>query len=363
MKSKRRSINNLISRPFQKQPKIGKAPGSVIYLGKRRGEKFRVSLMHYNEAEITEEPLEKVEAFVLSPTSRGVNWFNIKGLSNTEEVETLGKSFGLSALTLEDIVNTDQRPKMDHLDDHLFVVVKMIYPGDVNQFHIEHVAIVLLRDTVLLFQEVEEDVFEGVRERIRSSYGRIRNRKADYLLFALLDAIVDQYFIVMELMGNKIEQLEEKVYEKPNADLIHEIQALKKEVLELRKHIRPVKELVNQLIHIENSLIAEDTRPFLRDILDHCNEIQDNIDLYREMSVSLMEIYMSNMSNKMNEVMKVLTIMASIFIPLTFIAGIYGMNFQYMPELHERYAYPMVLGVMALMVIVMLIYFKRKDWL
>lgn len=363
MKKTRRSLNNLITRPFQKHQKIGKAPGSVIYLGKRKGEKFRVSLTFYNASELSEEPLEKAEAFVLSPVSTGVNWFNIKGLSNTEDVENLGKSFGLSALTLEDIVNTEQRPKMDYLDDYLFVVVKMIYPGEDNNINIEQVALVLLRNTVLVFQEVEQDVFEGVRERIRSAYGRIRNRKADYLLFALLDAIVDQYFIVLELVGNRIEMLEERVYSEPNTDLLYEIQKMKKEVLELRKHIRPVKELINQLIHVDNSLIAQDTKPFLRDILDHCNEIQDTIDLYREMSVSLMEIYMSNMSNKMNEVMKVLTIMASIFIPLTFIAGIYGMNFQYMPELHEPYGYPVVLVIMGVMVAGMLIYFKRKGWL
>lgn len=363
MKKHKNGFNKVLSRPFKRHQKIGKAPGTVIYLGKRKGERFQVSLMHYSRAEFTEEFLEKGEVFVLAPGASGVNWFNIKGLSNTDQVEGLGQSFGLNSLTLEDIVNTDQRPKMDHFEDYLFLVVKMIYLDNSGNINVEHVALVLLKKTVLLFQEVEKDVFEGVRERIRSAYGRIRNREADYLLFALLDAIVDQYFIVMEHVGNRVEQLEEQVYNKPRSEMVYEIQALKKEVLELRKNIRPVKELVNQLIHLDNPLISAETKPFFRDILDHCNEIQDTIELYREMTMSLMEIYMSTMSNKMNEVMKVLTIMASIFIPLTFIAGIYGMNFKYMPELEHPYGYPVVLGVMFTMVVVMLIYFRRKNWL
>ncbi|WP_224490485.1 magnesium/cobalt transporter CorA [Robertkochia flava] len=363
MIKKRNAINKVIGRPFKRHSKIGQAPGTVIYLGKRKDEKFEVTFTHFSPEEYTEISMERPEAFVPAPGNNGVNWFNIKGLSNTQEVDAFGRSFGLIPLTLEDIVNTDQRPKLDYFDDYLFVVLKMIYLDDTNNINVEHVALVLLRKSVLLFQEVEKDVFEGVRERLRGSFGRIRSRLADYLLFALLDAIVDQYFIVMEHVGNRVEALEEKVYNHPKSDTVYEIQALKKEVLELRKNIRPVKELINQLINLDHPLISEDTRPFYRDILDHCNEIQDTIDLYREMSMSLMEIYMSNMSNKMNEVMKVLTIMASIFIPLTFIAGIYGMNFRYMPELEYTYGYPIVIGVMVLMVILMLIYFRKKNWL
>ena len=363
MTKKKSTFRKAIRKPFQRHPKIGQAPGSVIYLGKRKGEKFQVTLTSYSPEEFTEQVVEGLEAFVPAPGNNGVNWFNIKGLSNTAQVESLGKSFGLTPLTLEDIVNTDQRPKADHFDDYLFVVLKMIYPDNSGNVNVEHVALVLLKKTVLLFQEVEKDVFDGVRDRIRNTYGRIRSRGADYLLFALMDAIVDQYFIVLDHVGTRIEELEERVYNHPKSDLVYEIQAIKKEVLELRKNIRPVRELINQLINLDHPLIDDTTKPFFRDIQDHCHEIQDTIELYREMSMSLMEIYMSNMSNKMNEVMKVLTIMASIFIPLTFIAGVYGMNFKYMPELNYTYGYPIVLGVMFVMVVGMLLYFHKKNWL
>lgn len=349
-------------KPFKRTSKIGKAPGSVIYVGKRKGEKFRVSLTLYDRETYTEALPENRDG-VTSDKASGVRWYNVKGLSNTQEVEDFGRSFGLTPLTLEDIVNTEQRPKADHLEDYLFVVLKMIYLDQTGNIHVEHVAFVLLPGTVLLFQEVEKDVFDGVRERLRNAYGRIRQRGADYLLFALLDAVVDQYFLVLEHIGNKVEILEEKVVNQPRQETVNEIQVLKKEVLELRKNIRPVKELINQLVHLEHALISEETKPFFRDIMDHCNEIQDNIDLYREMTMNLMEMYMSSMGNKMNEVMKVLTIMASIFIPLTFIAGIYGMNFRYMPELDEPMGYPLVLTIMGALVIVMLLYFRKKKWL
>lgn len=350
-------------KPFKRTSKIGKAPGSVIYVGKRKGEKFRVSLTLYDRESYSEQVPESLSRWVPDMADTGVRWFNIKGLSNTQEVEAFGRSFGLSPLTLEDIVNTEQRPKADHLEDYLFVVLKMIYLDEVGNIHVEHVALVLLPGTVLLFQEVEKDVFDGVRERLRNAYGRIRQRRADYLLFALLDAVVDQYFLVLEHIGNKVESIEEKVVNHPKQETVNEIQALKKEVLELRKNIRPVKELINQLVHLDHPLISEETKPFFRDIMDHCNEIQDNIDLYREMTMNLMEMYMSSMGNKMNEVMKVLTIMASIFIPLTFIAGIYGMNFRYMPELDEPMGYPGVLAIMGALVIAMLLYFRKKKWL
>ncbi|MBL7473540.1 magnesium/cobalt transporter CorA [Robertkochia sediminum] len=357
-------ITETLRRPFRRHSKIGQAPGSVIYLGKRKEGKFQVTLTYYSEGEYSEKVTE--EKFVMPPEKgipNGVRWYNVKGLFETKQVEAMGRSFGLNPLTLEDIVNTDQRPKVDHFDNYLFVVIKMIYLDPSGNINVEHVALVLLESEVLLFQEVEKDVFDGVRVRLRNAYGRIRQRSADYLLFALLDAVVDEYFLVIEHLGNKVEDLEEKVYNHPKPETVHEIQALKKEVLELRKNIRPVKELISQLINLEHPLIKDETKPFLRDIQDHCNQIQDSIDLYREMTMSLMEMYMSSMSNKMNEVMKVLTIMASIFIPLTFIAGIYGMNFTYMPELQHPLGYPLVLTVMGVLVVGMLIYFRKKRWL
>lgn len=362
--TKLNGINESLRRTFRRHSKIGQAPGAVIYIGKRREGKFQVALTSYGTHHYGENVFDQ-----WSPSNKGekdqsvVAWYNVKGLSDTKNVEGFGRSFGLIPLTLEDVVNTDQRPKVDHFDDYLFVVIKMIYLDDMKNINVEHVALVLQEQTVLLFQEVDKDVFDGVRSRLENSYGRIRQRGTDYLLFALLDAIVDEYFLVLEHIGNNLEALEERVYSHPKPETVHEIQALKKEVLELRKNIRPVKELIGQLLNREHQLIKEETKPFLSDIQDHCNQIQDTLDLYREMSMSLMEMYMSNMSNKMNEVMKVLTIMASIFIPLTFIAGIYGMNFKYMPELEHPMGYPVVLAIMGGLVVVMLLYFRKKKWL
>lgn len=232
-----------------------------------------------------------------------------------------------------------------------------------NELVGEHIAFVLMDKAVVVFQELKEDVFNGLRDRIRTKSGRIRSRGADYLLFALLDAIIDNYFVVLETISAKIEQLEEEVYDNPTPATAREIQDLKKEVLKVRRWISPVKELINRLIESDNPQITKDTKLFLRDLMDHCLEINESLQIYREMSMSLLEMYMSNVSNKMNEVMKVLTIMASIFIPLTFIAGIYGMNFAYMPELQWKYGYFAVLGVMLTLFIVMLIFFKKKRWL
>jgi magnesium transporter len=212
-------------------------------------------------------------------------------------------------------------------------------------------------------QELKDDVFNGVRERIENKSGRIRTRGADYLFFALLDAVVDNYFTVLEHINDTIENLEDEVYDNPTPEVAHKIQDFKKEVLKVRRQIAPVKEIVSRLLETESKLITSDTKLFLRDVQDHCIEINESLQIYREMSMSLMEMYMSNMSNKMNEVMKVLTIMASIFIPLTFIVGVYGMNFDYIPELHWDNGYYIIWGVMILIFIGMLIYFKSKRWL
>jgi magnesium transporter len=221
----------------------------------------------------------------------------------------------------------------------------------------------LFDNTVVVFQETVDNVFGEVIKRIENKFGRIRSRGADYLFFALLDAIVDNYFIVLDDIKNKLELLEEEVYNNPQKESARKIQYLKKEILRIRKWIFPVKELVNRLIQSEHHLITKETKLFLKDTFDHCLEINEDIILYREMSTSLMEMYMTNMSNKMNEVMKVLTVIASIFIPLTFIAGVYGMNFRNMPELQSEYGYYYLWGIFIIVGLGLLIFFKRKDWL
>lgn len=343
--------------------KVGKAPGTVTYMGNREKTKSIVHILEYNTDSLEEESLSDIEEILQRRNSKLTTWINVIGINDEAYIENLGKRFGLNALLLEDAVNTQQRPKIDDYGAYIFGVFKMLYLDGADKIIQEHVAIVLLENTVLVFQELKDDVFGGVRQRIASKQGRVRSRGADYLFFALLDAIIDNYFIVLENIGHKIEVLEDEVYRNPKPEVAQNIQRLKKEVLKVRRWIFPVKELVSRLIDSDNALVTKDTKIFLRDALDHSLEINESIQIYREMSMSLMEMYMSNMSNKMNEVMKVLTIMASIFIPLTFIAGVYGMNFKNMPELEWEYGYYMVWGIMALLFFGMLIYFKKKHWL
>lgn len=348
--------------------KMGKAPGSVIYMGSREGVKSAVNVLEYDVDQMNEmvfdvyrpEDFDKIIAF---KDSEPIAWIDVIGLSDEKLIEQLGNSFNLNPLSVEDAVNTNQRPKIDEYENYIFSVFKMLYLNQNNELVAEHIAIVLMENTVLVFQELKDDVFDGLHERIRNKTGRIRIKGADYLFFALLDAIIDNYFVVLENINTKIELLEEEVYQQPRPEMAQEIQQLKKEILRIRRYIYPVKELISRLIDSEHPLITKDTKLFLRDAMDHSIEINETLQVYREMSMSLMEMYISNISNKMNEVMKVLTIMASIFIPLTFIAGVYGMNFDYMPELHLKYGYFYVWGLMILIFIGLLIYFKRKRWL
>lgn len=364
-----RKISTRIPLPLKKRKhaarkrKLGKAPGTVTYLGTREGTGSRISSIEYSEDVMRRDEIEDVDILKNPVPAGNVQWINVVGLSDEQLMSRLGALSGLNSLVVEDIVNTEQRPKLDEYEDHIFGVFKMLYLTEERNLVKEHVAIVLLKERVYLYQEVELDVFDGVRERIEHKSGRIRSRGADYLFFALLDALVDNYFIVLEHMEDRIDQLEEEVYASPNQHTAAKIQQIRKEILNLRGWISPVRELIARLIQPESDLITKDTRVFLRDILDHANEINETLHIQREMAFSLMDMYMSSVSNRMNEVMKVLTIMASIFIPLTFIAGIYGMNFTNMPELQWKYGYYAALGVMLLLFIIMLMFFKRKGWL
>lgn len=362
MTKKTINLKSAIKKQFRSQRQIGKAPGTITYMGNREDGKYAVTVIDYSEDLFDFQTLTKIEDALTFKEQVNVTWFNVYGLSNEKEIDKLGNYFNINPLVLEDIVNTNQRPKIDEYDDYVFATLKMLYLDKDYEIATEHCAIILCENNVLLFQEIELDVFEGVRDRIKNKYGRIRTRQSDYLFFALIDAIIDQYFVVTENIAAKIDALEEEVYNHPDQATAEKIQKLKKEVLSVRKWVVPVKDLVNRIIESEHHLITKETKLFLRDALDHSIQIHENIQLYRELITNLMEVYMTNMSNKMNEVMKVLTIIATIFIPLTFIAGVYGMNFRNMPELEYRYGYHVVLGLMLVIFIVMVLYFKRKRW-
>lgn len=346
---------------FKKQ--LGQIPGSVIYTGKKEHHKLFIDAFDYNQEYVSEKELQDVEE-CFSFKAGSTTWININGLNHVKAIEKIGAHYQLHPLVLEDIVNISQRPKIDDYGNYLFIVLKMLYYDNKGQMVSEQVSFVLGNDYVLSFQEAEGDVFDSVRDRIRHGKGRIRNMEADYLLYALIDAVVDHYFNVIEILGNKIEDFETDIFSGTvNDDTSLHIQNLKREILRVRRSIFPLREI---LIRIEKEgvrLIQKSTITYYRDIYDHLIQVSDNIDIYREMIWSLMDMYMTTISNKMNEVMKVLTIMASIFIPLTFIAGIYGMNFKYIPELNYRYSYFILWGIMVLIFLGMLFYFKRKKWL
>lgn len=338
-------------------------PGSLIHVGEKKVESVKITVIDYDQDSCVEKVCHDVAeclAFADKPT---VTWINIDGLHDTELINAIGKHFGIHPLVLEDILNTDKRPELEDYVDYIFIILKAIYisPEDA-QINAEQVSLLLCENTVISFQEGGGDPFEFIRERIRSGKGLIRKSGADYLTYALADSVVDNYYIVLEEMGELIEEIEEELVEEPDKDTLREIYELKREMVYLRKYIWPLRELVHKLQISESPLIDSTTKVYIRDLYSHSVQIVDTVESYREMITGMLETYLSVASNRMNEVMKMLTIMASIFIPLTFIAGLYGMNFDNMPELHHKLGYPGVIVVMLLIAGGMIYYFKRKKW-
>ena len=344
--------------------KTGLAPGTVVYVGKKATKDLFIDVFDYNKDYLDEKKLKNIEEAFTYENKETITWINVNGLNHVKEIEKLGKDFELHPLILEDITNTQQRPKLEEHEEYIFVVLKMLYFDKDQNLKFENISFIQGSNYLLSFQEADGDVFDAVRDRLRNSKGRVRSNGSDYLLYALMDAIVDNYFNLMETMGDKIEELEENLFsEKPNKDLIHEIHGLKREILKIRRAVYPLREVVNQIDKVDLSLITEKTQLYLRDLYDHVIQVSESIDIQRELIWSLMDMHMTTISNRMNEVMKVLTIMATIFIPLTFIAGIYGMNFENIPELKFKYGYFVLWGVMIGIFLAMLYYFKRKEWL
>ena len=353
-------------RKFMKKSskKAGLPPGTLVHVGEKKTEKVKISIMAYDEKQVEERvdiPLEACFPFKEKPT---ITWFNITGLHDIGIIEEIGKFFNLHPLLLEDIVHTDQRPKLEDFEDYLFLVVKMLtYDEYQNEVRTEQVSLIIGENFVLSFQEKEGDVFAPVRERIRNAKGRIRKMGSDYLAYALLDAIVDHYFIVLEKIGEKIENLQETVLSQPSPETLQVIQKTKREMIYLRKSVWPLREAISALQRGESTRITEGVTFYLRDVYDHTIQVIDTIETFRDMISGTLDVYLSSVSNKMNEVMKVLTIIATIFIPLTFIAGIYGMNFENMPELKWHWGYLTVWLIMIVAGLLMFLGFKRKKWL
>jgi magnesium transporter len=344
--------------------KAGLPPGTLIHIGEKKTEKIKITIIDYDETHLKEKEIKTVEECFPFKDEPTVTWINIDGLHQVDIIDKIGKHFDVHPLLLEDILNTEQRPKMEDFENYIFVVLKMLSHNEKDkQIRSEQISLILGKNFVISFQESEGDVFNAVRDRIRNGKGRIRKMGADYLAYSLIDAIVDNYFIIIEKLGEKIEDVEEELVINPTSETAKIIHYLKREMIFLRKSIWPLREVVNGLNRGESSLIKETTRIYLRDVYDHTIQIIDTIETFRDMLSGMLDIYLSSISNRMNEVMKVLTIIATIFIPLTFIAGVYGMNFEYMPELKWRWGYFAVWFVMLLMGISMVIYFKRKKWM
>jgi len=344
--------------------KVGLPPGTLVQVEEKKAEKVKISLIDYDEAQFQEKEAATVEECFPFKDKPSVTWINIDGVYQVEVIEKIGAHFGIHPLILEDIMHTVQRPKMEDFEDYIFVVVKMIYYDEKdNEIKAEQVSIILGPNFVISFQEKEGDVFDHVRERIRRNKGRIRKMKPDYLAYALIDTIVDHYFIVLEKLGEKIEGMEEELVTKPTPETLQTIHTLKRELIFLRKSIWPLREVISVLERGELSLIHESTGIYLRDVYDHTIQVVDTLETFRDMVSGMLDIYLSSISNKMNEVMKVLTMIATIFIPLTFIAGIYGMNFKYIPELEWHWGYAAALVLMGIISFGMVLYFRNKKWL
>jgi len=345
--------------------KAGLSPGSFVHIGERLTEKIKITVLDYDEEHVEEKEIVTVSECGQFKNSSAVTWIHINGIHDVPALQEVGTVFGLHPLTLEDILNSDQRPKMEDFCDYIYIVLKAFYSNDgqADEIHSEQISIVLGRTFVVSFQERETDIFRLVRERIRTGKGRLRKSGADYLSYALIDSVVDNYFTILEQVGERIEILEESLVKNPSAEALQAIQTLKREMIFLRKTVWPLREAISSLQRTGCQLFHESTDVYLKDIYDHTIQVIDTIETFRDMLSGILDIYLSSISNRMNEIMKVLTIIATVFMPLTFLAGVYGMNFKYMPELEWHWGYFFIWGIMLVIAIAMLIYFRRRKWL
>lgn len=348
----------------QRSKKAGLSPGTLVHVGEKKVESVRLTYLDYDEQKIEEKHVSAIEQCFPFKETPTVTWINIDGLHDIEMIEKLGREFDLHPLILEDVLNTGQRPKFEDFGKNFFIVLKMLsYDEELHAVESEQVSLIVGANFVISFQERIGDVFEPIRGRIRNNKGRIRKMKADYLAYALVDSVVDSYFAILERVGEKIESMEEELVSEPTENTMQQIHLMKREMILLRRSVWPLRETINGFQRSESDLIGEVTSVYLRDVYDHTIQIIDTIESFRDMVSGMLDIYLSSISNKMNSVMKVLTIIATIFIPLTFVAGIYGMNFESMPELKWKYGYAAVWIVMLAIGAIMLIYFRRKKWL
>jgi len=355
----------MFTRVFKRfSKKAGLPPGEVVFVGEKKVEKVGASFINYNESFYDEGVIEDI-GDCLSVLSKGtVTWINVIGVHDIDVIKKIGEQFKIHSLVLEDIANTEQRPKYENYKDYIYIILKMInYNKETGEVITEHVSLILFSSLVISFQEMEGDVFNNIILRIKQGKGRIRKMGADYLVYALMDALVDGYYVCLEKIGEKIEDVENEIIENPSPELLQAIYKHRNSLVILRRSLWPLRETASNIYREESDLIKDETHIYLRDFYEHTTQAIETVEIYRDMVTGMQDIYMSSVSNKMNEVMKILTIIATIFIPLTFIAGIYGMNFQNMPELGWQWGYPVIILIMTITAGIMITYFIRKKWL
>jgi magnesium transporter len=346
---------------LHQKPRLGRLPGTLVHAPHAAGP-ARVSLFSYSADAVHEQALDTIDESFEFPDKAAVHWINVDGLADVPLLEAVGQRFGLHPLTLEDVLNCSQRPKIEDYGDYEFIVAKSLHLVD-DRLEVEQISLFVGKGWILSFQEAAGDSFEPTRERIRKGRGQIRSSGPDHLAYSLLDSLVDEFFPILERFGERLEKIEEELISYPAPDTLQGIYQMKRDLLGLRRVAWPERDLLSALLRESTPIISEQTKIYLRDCYDHLTQVIDIIETYRELAAGMIDVYLSSLSNRMNEVMKVLTIISTIFIPMTFIAGVYGMNFHYMPELAWRYGYPFSLALMAAVAIGLMVYFKKKNWL
>jgi len=344
--------------------KSGLPPGTPVYVGKKKDEKVKVTCITYEGDIFDEKQVKTIDECFPIKDKPAATWINVDGVHKLDHIENIGKRLKIHPLVLEDIMHTGQRPKMEDFENYLFIVLKMFqYDEKENITKTEQISLILSSNYLVSFQEEQGDVFDLIRERIRTDRGRIRKMGVDYLAYSLIDAIVDNYFMVLEKIGESIEDIEDDMIKNPTPEVLQTIHSLKRELIFLRKSVWPLREVISKLERWDSPIISKSIDIYLRDVYDHTIQVIDALETFRDMLSGMLDIYLTSVSNRMNEVMKVLTIIATIFIPLTLVAGIYGMNFKNMPELDASWGYPMVYVIMLVISVIMVVYFRRKKWL
>lgn len=351
--------------PFKRySEKVGQPPGTLIYLGEEPTEPVRITIIDYDETHLQEAEVQTVEECLPFIDTETVTWIQVQGIHETPIIEEIGKHFGVNSLVLEDLMNPSHLPKIEVYENYVFIVLKSLdYNVTDSRVSREQISLIVGANFVITLQESFTAVFASVQNRLLNQQGRIRRMQSGYLAYALIDIIVDHYFIVLDEVNEQVQVLEEDIMKDPSPEIISKINVLRKEQLLLRRPILPLRDVLIEILDDEIPLLGEDTRPYFRDVYDHLIQVIQMLEMIRSAVSGLFDVYTSAVSHRMNEVMKVLTIVATFFIPLTFIAGIYGMNFKFMPELDTQWGYPVVLLVMLSISIGMFLFFKFKKWL